>query len=232
MRGVHSVLLDRGLRVVQMVRDPRDSIASLSYGVGSIHSGMPRPALFNVRQWRKSAAFALAFAGTDGFQCVRYEDLVAQPEATLATVASGIGLSGFDPTRWDTKVRAATGEEWLSNSSHWSTPYLNADSVGIHAGVLPGSVRRFIEACCFFEMQALGYEPRIDEKELPVILEAHLDEPQMKRIDSREYMWCPERASEEKRRLSAIARSEYEPQLFLFKRAFETIAARKAWRSN
>ncbi|HYG65834.1 MAG TPA: sulfotransferase, partial [Thermoanaerobaculia bacterium] len=75
-------LLDRGYRCLLVLRDPRDVLASLAHGEGRRHGGRLKPTLFNLRQWRKSVAFALHLEDHPGCLWLRYEDLAARPAET------------------------------------------------------------------------------------------------------------------------------------------------------
>ncbi|HET9225381.1 MAG TPA: hypothetical protein VFR31_01825 [Thermoanaerobaculia bacterium] len=130
-------LLDRGWQCVLILRDPRDIIASLNHGRGPEFGGRIKPTLFNIRNWRKSVAYALHLEGRPGFQWLRYEDLVADPRAL-----------GFEPG----EIR-----DWTGNSSHGERTGVSAESVGAWRRVLPEPVARFIEATCLPEMRLLGY---------------------------------------------------------------------------
>ena len=77
-------LLANGIYVVIIVRDPRDMIASLDFSERDNATGMDRPVLYSVRVWRKSVATALAFDGHPRFHFLRYEDLVADPQAAMS----------------------------------------------------------------------------------------------------------------------------------------------------
>src|SRR5262249_44963629 len=70
--------LAAGWRCLLVVRDPRDVLTSLNSGAGERHAGAPKPTFFNLRQWRKSVAVGLAFAGHPGLRLVRYEDIAAR----------------------------------------------------------------------------------------------------------------------------------------------------------
>jgi hypothetical protein len=62
-RGVRAVLLDKGIHVVIILRDPRDMIASLNFSERDNATGSDRPVLYSMRIWRKSVATAIAFEG-------------------------------------------------------------------------------------------------------------------------------------------------------------------------
>ena len=209
--------------VVQTIRDPRDSIASLSHGDAAAHSGSPRPLLFNVRQWRKSAAFALAHAGHRGFRLLRYEDLVSQPTEHVNQILLDVAVEPFGGGALETELRAPEGHVWRSNSSHRPTSRVSRRSVGSHWRLLSGEVRRFIEATCYYEMRALGYEPELRPEDIHGAIAQHTDETPLHRPYLASYRWSAERAREEHRRIDAIQRGVYDPRMFIFHETFAAI---------
>lgn len=153
-------LLDRGFRCVIIIRDPRDVLASLNHGRGAEYAGEPKPTLFNIRSWRKSAAFVLAMEGHPRFRWCRYEDLVQNP----AEVLSGLGLGEFDLSG----PRAAQIRE--SNSSHGEMAGISTASVGAYRHVLPAAVAESVEAACLPELCCLGYPVTLDRDDAVRVL--------------------------------------------------------------
>jgi hypothetical protein len=89
-------LLGEGFDCLLVVRDPRDVIASMRSGCGDRFVGAARPLLYELRNWRKSAAFAQSLAGHRRFHLVRYEELVTEPSRVLDALADALGLGPFD----------------------------------------------------------------------------------------------------------------------------------------
>lgn len=141
-------LLDSGWRCVVIVRDPRDVVASLNHGRGQEFGGKLKPTLFNVRNWRKSVAYALQLERRERFSYLRYEDLVADPLGSIRNLLESLGLAA---------VRDADLGGWSGNSSHGERSGVSTESVGAHRRVLPAEVARFVEATCLPEMRTLGY---------------------------------------------------------------------------
>lgn len=80
-----------GCRILHLVRDPRDVVASLQrmpWGQGS--------AVANARLWRDCVRGAEAAGGHPGFLRVHYERLVEAPEAELRTICAALELA-WDP---------------------------------------------------------------------------------------------------------------------------------------
>jgi hypothetical protein len=169
-------LVRRGWAAVVVVRDPRDVIASLDTGRGAEFAGRPKPLLFNLRNWRKSVAFALALDGQPGFVRVRYEDLVARPLDTLRGVTEALGLEPFPAGAFSGGIRDQTGALWEGNSSHGRRDGVSEASVGTQAR-LPAGVVRFIEAACLPELDCLGYPRAVTPAEAPAILDGFRQAP-------------------------------------------------------
>jgi hypothetical protein len=168
-------LLDRGYRCLLVLRDPRDVLASLARGEGRRHGGRLKPTLFNLRQWRKSVAFALHLADHPGFLSLRYEDLVARPAETLDRVARFLGIEPFPEEILSGGLRDQSGRAWTGNSSHGARSGLETSSVGTYRELLPPDVVHYAEAACWPEMRALGYEASLRLREVPQVLRSFAD---------------------------------------------------------
>lgn len=182
-------LLDRGFRCAIIIRDPRDMIASLNHGRGGEFAGEPKPTLFNIRSWRKSVAIALAMQDHPHFRWCRYEDLVAQPAATLST----LGLGSFD---------AADVHDWRGNSSYGDLHGISASSVGAYRGVLPPFVAESIAAACLPELQRLGYETTLTRNSALRVLEQFREHYTIARTGMEADAVTPENIALEMERLS------------------------------
>ena len=95
-------LLDNGFAAILVLRDPRDVLASLNHGRGADYAGRVKPTLFNVRNWRKSVAYALHLEQQPRFLWLRYEDLVHRPDECLGRITA---LPRAD--RWSSLARSA-----------------------------------------------------------------------------------------------------------------------------
>jgi hypothetical protein len=160
-------LLDREFHCLIVLRDPRDVAASLNHGRGTDFAGSVKPTLFNVRNWRKSVAFALAMESCRGFQWCRYEDLVADPHRTMTLLGERLGIERI---RVPATFLDAGGKEWKGNSSHGERKGISPASIGSHRVVLPRDVSLMIEATCLPELQFLGYETTLSSAEAPSVI--------------------------------------------------------------
>lgn len=150
-------LLNRGFRCLLIIRDPRDVIASLNHGRGVEFTGPVKPTLFNIRNWRKSVAHALALEGRSRFRWCRYEDLVRHPIRETVRLVDSVDLPAY-PLEPAAKLRELDGTVWQGNSSFGSLSGISDASIGVSGRVLKPQTRRLIEAACLPELRLLGYE--------------------------------------------------------------------------
>ena len=108
--------LQQGMSVVLVVRDIRDVVTSLKFGMGTKYGNLALPLLHVVRQWRKSVAFALELFGVPGFRMVRYEDLVTSAQVQLEELARHLGCAP-PPAGAVDELRDQDGQSWQGNSS-------------------------------------------------------------------------------------------------------------------
>lgn len=180
-------LLSRGCRGIVILRDPRDVLASLNHGRGREHGGRLKPTLFNLRNWRKSVAFALHLEAHPGFAWIRYEDLVTRPAEVLARLAAFLGVPPFPEDLFASGIRDKDGRLWEGNSSHGALHGVSASSVGTWREVLPPAVARFVEAACYPEMARLGYPVSLAWEEVPEVLSSFADPYGLEREDLAEH---------------------------------------------
>jgi hypothetical protein len=199
--------LDGGVHCTLILRDPRDVLASLNHGRGPEFGGALKPTLFNLRQWRKSVAFALALEGHSNFHWLRYEDLTSDPAAQL-------GNLGF--------AEATLAETWTGNSSHGERHGVSRESVGAYRDVLPPAVVRFTEAACWPELHILGYDVSVAEEEVPEILRS-FEEPYTTRDGMSADAIDGDNVARELRRLELLRRGQYEGPYFIFPEAYERL---------
>ena len=190
-------LVAHGCTCILVIRDPRDVIASVNFGVRYTGMGELRPILYTLRAWRKSVALALA--GHPRVRVVRYEALAARPDATLRTLLEALGLPPSSPG--DVALRDQHGAAWAGNSSFADASGITTQPVGRFEHVLTPDVLRYVETACIPEMRALGYRPtavtRFDASALadyrPPFSRMHAKFP-------RDYSYAPEHVAEETQR--------------------------------
>ncbi len=147
--------LREGVSVVLVVRDVRDVLASLKGGAGASYGNRRLPVLHIVRQWRKSVAFALQFAGTPGFQLVIYETLVGSPRAALDALAGRLARPAA-PREALEDLRDQEGRAWEGNSSFAPAQGVSREAVGRFNRHLPAAWVGVVEFLCAPEMACLG----------------------------------------------------------------------------
>lgn len=152
-------LLRHGFYAIIIIRDPRDVVASLNYGKGQEFTGKYRPTLFNIRNWRKSVAFALELTGHPQFMYLRYEDLVTEPAIKLEQVCNLLHLESDGKVPYGGGIRDENDKPWSGNSSFAESTTISSSAIGGYTNYLPDDVVRYVEALCWPEMVYLGYEP-------------------------------------------------------------------------
>jgi hypothetical protein len=157
-----SSFLHRGWKVVLVIRNPLDVITSIQYGRGSHYVGKRRPTLFHVRNWRKSAQFAIYYHEKKNFKVVRYEDLVMNPNRELSRLAAFFCVppaarvvgTAFDSARIS----------WPNNSSfpkEGEEPgFFCQESIGRHKQSMSPEIHNFVHSLCWPEMKFFGYSDR------------------------------------------------------------------------
>ncbi|MCK4911652.1 MAG: sulfotransferase [Thermodesulfovibrionales bacterium] len=154
-------LPDRDVRCVCIVRDPRAVISSKKKTTPTDGN---YPLLFMVRQWRKSAAYAVInqkFADSGRYLRVRYEDLVTEPETWFRKICDFIEIP-FSPSLLDPSgFRDGAGGDWSQNSSYGTSRTINPEYMDKWKEVLDEDEIYAIEALCAPEMKYLGYEPTV-----------------------------------------------------------------------
>ncbi len=217
--------LDEGWKCLIVLRDPRDTLASLNYGRGPEYSGRLKPTLFNLRNWRKSVAFALHLERNPNFAWVRYEDLVARPVRCLNRIAKTLGVALFNAEHFAEGIRDQSGDVWEGNSSHTRRVGIDKSSIGSHKKLLPEEVRDYVEATCFAEMRSLGYEVSISWAEVTRIISSFKDPYRIARKELLSYVDEPSRVDEELERVRLLRRpaTRLTRPYFLFRDVHETL---------
>jgi hypothetical protein len=156
--------LSKHLKTILIVRNPNDVITSLRFGKYKEFVGEHRPLLFDIRNWRKSVAFAIKEQSNPNFLLVKYEDLVTKFHAELDRVLSfilGIETKSGQDIKW--KIQR--------NSSFEKTdPTISTSSINNYTNYLSPQIQGTIEYLCYSEMKYLNYacstENEIDLKRI------------------------------------------------------------------
>lgn len=156
LTSVDRVLAHRpGARFIWLVRDPRDVAASSRKSVFS-----PFHPFLTAQLWATQQTECLALAerlGPDVVLRVHYEDLVADPEATIARVCAFLG-EAFEPTMLHyhkstkTKREASLSESWQNTAA----PVLRGNAGKWRQALRPEEAAA-VEGVCGELMATLGY---------------------------------------------------------------------------
>jgi hypothetical protein len=163
--GVQTGLIERyadelfasypGVRVIHMVRDPRDryeaSLALWPDGRGRAGGAAAR--------WSYSVRLAERHAARhpDGYLVVRFEDLVREPEPTVRRVCAFVGEE-FLPEMLAMPGAPARRARLLEHPDADSTQLLAPHVVGAFRGRVPDDELAFLQLHLGRQMRALAYE--------------------------------------------------------------------------
>ena len=207
-------LLAQGVRVVVVVRDPRDVVRSSHFGASRQYVGENRPVLFTLRTWRKSVAFAAAFQSHPNLRLQRFESLLADPAGTRASLARFLGSECQTPFSGLESLVHQRGGVWRANTSRPASGRFE----------LPDRLRRFIETTCGPEMAALGYldEAPVDDA---VIEEFEEPLPVTHRLFAGHDVDLDVERNCERQRLERLRSGDGSPELHLFEHLGESLEA-------
>jgi len=151
-------MLECGLRVILVLRDPRDMYTSINVGRGREYTGRHRPTLFHLRNWRKSVALANTWRDHDNCLVIRYEDLLEDADGMLKQLTGFLGVEAFAAGYFDNGIPTREGPYWSGNSSTNTHRGINPANQGKHKKYLAPDTIGYIEYMCHPEMRVWGYE--------------------------------------------------------------------------
>lgn len=144
-----------GARMIQVVRDPRDRYVSV---LGRADVGTSRN-ISIVARWLRSTRAAIRNMERypDRYMVVRYEDIVAEPEARTRRVCEFVGEE-FVPSMLDMRGGDQRSREGGNSSFDELAPgVISTRSVGRYKTMLPARQIAFIETVCGSLMDEFGY---------------------------------------------------------------------------
>jgi hypothetical protein len=160
MEEFYPVLVTNNVKCLNIIRDPRDVITSMSFGSGVAHTGTRRPILFDLRNWRKSVLISAGLASSKQFFAIKFEDLILNSESTLCNIYEWLNISQLS---YETLISDMNNNEWSNNSSFGEKKLFDPSALGNYKENLPENVTKYIEAVCYEEMKHLGYPLTITE---------------------------------------------------------------------
>jgi hypothetical protein len=162
-----------GLRIVAMVRDPRDM--ALSWKRSSILRG---DVVRAARVWHRDQSELIRVMGWlgpgDGIHQLTYEQLVSDPEARLADACAFLGLD-MDPAMLDFHRHGASREH-ASRSADWQNvarPVMRQNFAKWREG-LDTAEAAYVERLCAEPMAFFGYDCEVRDDRSLAELEAEL----------------------------------------------------------
>jgi hypothetical protein len=151
-----------GLRVLFMIRDPRDTVLSMrdAWGRSLVRSSIA---------WRDAARIIRSDSkvhGPNETLVMHYEALATEPVSGLAKIAEWLGV-GFSEEAVD---RYSGDERWGAVRAN----QVLSTSIGRYRRILSEAEVRFVESIVFDEMTAWGYMPeRATEGKAPSTVHVH-----------------------------------------------------------
>jgi len=155
--------IEQNIKVILVIRDPRDVLTSLNVGSGTKYGGAHRPTLFHLRNWRKSIAIANTFKDNKNCLIIKYEDLLSNHELILKEVTDFLRASPFPQGSFNNGIKTKNGEVWKGNSSTDTHTGINSNNQGKYKKYLSANTIGYIEYLCRPEMLLYGYKPEISE---------------------------------------------------------------------
>jgi len=157
-----------GCRFVHQVRDPRDVAASW-LATDGIAGGVVKAIDTWVSDQTETLTLVRQLQPSGRAMTIRYEDLLADPEAAARLLCAHLGLA-FDPgmleffTNERTRRNAASIDAW----SNLAKPVMR-DNAGKFRSVLSSDDLRYVELRCAGLMGSFGYMPETDAGSLGAV---------------------------------------------------------------
>ncbi|HKJ31199.1 MAG TPA: sulfotransferase domain-containing protein [Balneolales bacterium] len=151
--------VSKGIKILFIVRDPRDVITSLNIGKGPEYAGDHRPTLFHLRNWRKSIAIANSIEDRNKVLTIRYEDLIDQRYDYLSRITNFLNVEPFRKGHFNKGIKTSNGKLWKGNSSTATFNNINAGNKQKFKDYLTDEAIKYIEYMCLPEMLLYGYSP-------------------------------------------------------------------------
>ncbi|MCG9700532.1 sulfotransferase domain-containing protein [Vibrio natriegens] len=158
--------IKNGIKCILIVRDPRDVIASMSFGNGEEYTGKERPVLFDLRNWRKSVLIGEVFKNEPNLMVVRMEDLLIHPDEVMSSIYSFLEVESLPFEQLTDRMNSSS---WKGNSSFGEKKAFDTSAIGNYKKVLPSTVIEYIETICKKEMELMEYDTSISSSNEDII---------------------------------------------------------------
>lgn len=204
-------LLKHGVKIIVIIRDPRDVVASVYNSIDEKHMGENRPLLFLLRAWRKSIAYSLAYEDDPNFTWITYEQLVTDTKTTLQMLTDFLQVERFPDDAFKDGIFNQEGSLWKSNSSYKSSLELNSTSIGQFQDRLNEEIIAYVESACYPEMRAIGYSYSPSSNISPDALKSFregFDITHEKFESCKDYSYSPHRITDECERIELLMEEE------------------------
>jgi len=161
-------------RFIHLVRDPRDNYSALRAGIeryrtfGDDEKKLIFSAQARIALGMDAARANLAFFGADRYRTLRFEDLVAEPRATMAVVAEWIGID-FEPSLLQPTLAGKPTRG--NNYDNVAMFEISAGNVGRWRRRIPPEEAALIEFLLAEQMDGFGYAREFDMKDHLAILD-------------------------------------------------------------
>jgi len=152
-----SYLVSVGIKVIIIIRDPRDVYTSINCGTGTEYVGNYRPSLFHLRNWRKSVAIANTFKAHNKVFILKYEDLLTHQDITLRKIADFLCIKAFPKDHFEGGIPTQAGDSWTGNSSTNKFKGIEKNNSDKYLNFLDLSTIQYIEYICGPEMNSFNY---------------------------------------------------------------------------
>lgn len=151
-------LSQKNTKIILIIRDPRDVVASVNYPKGEKYLGSKKPTLFVLQGWRRTIDYIKNIQNNENIIFIKYENLVTTPYLELNKIAEFLGVNKFSEDSFDNGICDRDGNLWKANTSfETKTSFISSKSVGGYKNVLSSDEVNYIESICKDEMKFMGY---------------------------------------------------------------------------
>ena len=160
------IFLENDIKIIIIIRDPRDVYSSINNGKGSEYTGSKRPTLFHLRNWRKTIAIANTFKKHKNCLVLKYEDLIEDQSKTLNEICSFLNISVYPAEHFSNGIKNQEGEFWQGNSSTGILNGIDSSNRGKFKNHLSDNTIAYIEKVCRPEMLTYNYSFHINKNDI------------------------------------------------------------------